>query len=74
MLDPYIRPSFLEQMPGGGAAGEYRLLARETSIKLCNVRTTLCPLRTAGAAEWYSIHDALISRALGSLALKDWGV
>jgi hypothetical protein len=68
---PCIRPALLEQVPGAGAAGQYRLLARETSIKLCNVRARLCPLQTVGAAEWYSIHDALISQALGTLTLKD---
>lgn len=74
MLDPCICPLLLEQIPGSGAAGRYRLLARKTSIKLCNVRARLCPLQTAQAAEWYSIHDALISLALGTLTLKDWVV
>lgn len=74
MLGPCICPPLLEQMPGGGVTARYRLLARETSIKLCNVRARLCPLQTAGAAEWYSIHDALVSLALGTLTLKDWVV
>lgn len=69
-LGPCVCPPLIEQMLASGASGQHRALARETSTKLCMPGQAPSP-QTAEAGECYSIHDALISQAPGTLTLKD---
>lgn len=55
----------------GSEAGRHRLYVTEASIKHCVFGGQLARWQTAGAGEWHSIHDVLISRALGTPTLID---
>lgn len=69
-LGPCVHPPLIEQMLGWWRGGRDRLCAMEGSIRHCSLGW-LSRRQTAGAGKWCSIHDVLISQALGTLTLID---